>query len=69
MVTGIFSVADRMLTLARVLDKRLASATIEQARQAVLANERRHEPPGKSFNGWATRLATTSSETRNVQTG
>lgn len=41
MVTRILPLADRILTIAREVDRRLATATVEQARQAVEANERR----------------------------
>lgn len=44
MVATILTAAQRVLGLMRDLDVELARATVEQARQAVLANERRREP-------------------------
>ena len=44
MVATILTAANQVLGLARALDRELAKATVEQAKQAVLANERRREP-------------------------
>lgn len=41
---------EMVLRIPRELDRRVALATIEQARRAVLANERRRHPSSNSFD-------------------
>lgn len=70
MVATILTAANRALGLIRELDQQLAKATIEQAKQAVLANERRREPLPGSFDLRMRELVTTRGPVhRHVHTG
>lgn len=58
MITRIASLPYQILELARKLDRRFAAASVEQARDAVLANQRRREPLPRELDHWLEGLAT-----------
>lgn len=70
MVATILTAANQVLGLARALDRQLAKATVEQARQAALANERRREPLSGSLDLGLSELVSAGGPVhRHVSTG
>ena len=70
MVATILTAANQVLGLAQALDRQLAKATVEQARQAVLANERRREPLAGGLDLKLSELVSTGGPVhRHVSTG